>query len=322
MRFTSLALLAAVGSAVAGPIESRGVAKARALYKRHFPDAQLAKRNNGGSGITDNDILNFALNLEYLEAQFYHIAAFGTQLSQDLLNGTGNRGYVSGNPGQKVPFNNTLIEQYAISIAYDEMHHVADIRAALGSNAVAMPELNLNSSFTAAAQAAGIIGANDTFSPYSSDAYFLLGAFLFEDTGVTAYNGAAPLIQNKDVLSAAAGILAAEAYHGGILRTSLLAAGMSAPAVISAANAAASLEAAVGNGKMRNLTENFDGQDNFGVPANLNKTTSIAYARTPGEVLNIVYLNAAGKSGLNYGGFFPNGLNGNIKDAAGFSSSS
>ena len=45
------------------------------------------------------------------------------------------------------------------------MHHVADIRAALGSNAVAMPELNLNSSFTAAAQAAGIIGANDTFSP-------------------------------------------------------------------------------------------------------------------------------------------------------------
>ena len=44
---------------------------------------------------------------------------------------------------------------------------------------------------------------------------------------------------------------------------------MSAPAVISAANAAASLEAAVGNGKMRNLTENFDGQDNFGVPANL-----------------------------------------------------
>ena len=74
--------------------------------------------------------MNFALNLEYLEAQFYHIAAFGTQLSQDLLNGTGNRGYVSvrlsacrspltsqGNPGQKVPFNNTLIEQYAISIA-------------------------------------------------------------------------------------------------------------------------------------------------------------------------------------------------------------
>lgn len=146
MRFTSLALLgAAIGSAVASPVESRGVAKARAVYKRHFPNAQLAKRNNGGggSGITDNvrrrsgrlaltsqDILNFALNLEYLEAQFYHIAAFGTQLSQDLLSGTGNRGYVQvrlvsvqgpltaqNNAGSQVPFNSSLIRQYAISVA-------------------------------------------------------------------------------------------------------------------------------------------------------------------------------------------------------------
>ena len=58
MRFTSLALLgAAIGSAVASPVESRAIAKARAVYKRHFPDAQLGKRNNDGSssgGITDN----------------------------------------------------------------------------------------------------------------------------------------------------------------------------------------------------------------------------------------------------------------------------
>ena len=80
--------------------------------------------------LTSQDILNFALNLEYLEAQFYHIAAFGTQLSQDLLSGTGNRGYVQvrlvsvqgpltaqNNAGSQVPFNSSLIRQYAISVA-------------------------------------------------------------------------------------------------------------------------------------------------------------------------------------------------------------
>lgn len=86
------------------------------------------------------------------------------------------------------------------------------------------------------------------------------------------------------------------------------------------------MEAAVGGGNMRNLTEN----DGTVVPANLNQTTSIAFARTPSEVLSIVYLcvlsslsailtltrNAAGKSGLSSGGFFPRGLNGNIRSTS------
>ena len=172
-------------------------------------------------GSIDANILNFALNLEYLEAEFYLLAAFGVNLPPQDTTGTGNLGPVIG--GRKVNFTNGKVKLYAEEIAGDEFAHVRFLRAALGAQRVARPRIDLQSSFTAAARAAGLIGPNDQFDAFANDTTFLLAAFIFEDVGVTAYKGAARFITSKDVLEAAAGILAVEAYHAANIRTVLFA---------------------------------------------------------------------------------------------------
>ena len=112
------------------------------------------------------------------------------------------------------------------------------------------------------------------------------------------YRGAAPLLHNKDYLSAAAGILAVEAYHAANVRTVLLALGLAEPAQkISDLRKAAS-----GVDDDQGIV--IDGVSNI-VPTDKN---GLAFARTTDQVLNIVYLGgeAAGF------GFFPQKLNGRL----------
>lgn len=261
---------------------------------------------------TDLDILNFALNLEYLEAQFYSFAVYGTGLPPSMLTGQQTQGTVTG--GKQVPFTDTVVREYAREIAADEVAHVAFLRQVLGSVAVAMPSINIDGSatgaFTAAARAAGVVGPTGTFDPYASDESFLLGAFIFEDVGVTAYKGAAPLINNKTYLEAAAGILAAEAYHAGLVRTTLYRKGLQNPGAMLIESA----------GKISDARDTLDGpgDDDQGIASPDGNVTSnivpadsngLAYSRTTGQVLNIVYLSTA----LAGGGFFPTGVNGFIR---------
>ena len=253
--------------------------------------------------IGDSDILNFALNLEYLEAQFYVFAVTGAGLDQGMLGGTGTQGAVSG--GRKVNFTDPVIAQYAAEIAGDERAHVAFLRRALGSAAVAQPAIDIsagpNGAFSSAAVAAGVIAQGQSFDPYASDENFLLGAFIFEDVGVTAYKGASPLITNPTFLDAAAGILATEAYHAGLIRTSLFGKGLQAPAQ-KISDARDSLD---GPSDLDQGITNSDGSFNL-VPADGN---AIPFSRTTGQVLDIVYLT---KLAAMKGGFFPNGVNGTI----------
>jgi hypothetical protein len=246
--------------------------------------------------LTDADYLNFALNLEYLEASFYLIAATGSGLS--AADAGSGAGAVTG--GSMVPFTSKIQQEYAYEIAQDELNHVRFLRSALGSAAVAAPAIDLVNSFNGAAMAAGI---GSSFNPFGSFDAFLVGAFVFEDVGVTAYNGAAPLLTNTTYLGAAAGIMAVEAYHAAEIRTLILQAGST---YVGYANQISALRATLGGGNETTLSAT-------SVVA-CDPTNAIAYARTTSQVLNIVYATQDGNASS--GGFFPDGLNGNIKSTA------
>jgi hypothetical protein len=215
--------------------------------------------------IPETDVLNFALNLEYLEAEFYSVAVTGTTLASSVTGGTS-----TATGGAKVTFTDTRIADIAAEILNDEMLHVKFLRTALGAMAVAEPAINLN--------ALGI--------GFASQAEFLTLSRAFEDTGVSAYAGAATLLSGNN-LQAAAQILAVEAYHAGSIRLNVVQQGITVPATDS-----------------QDVPP--DEKHFFPVDAN-----ALAIKRTPSQVLAIVYANAA--SGTASGGFFPSGLNGNIK---------
>jgi serine-rich repeat adhesion-like glycoprotein len=85
-------------------------------------------------------------------------------------------------------------------LASDEKQHVEALTATikqLGGKPVAEPKFDF---------------------PYSGIGGFLKLAQTFEDTGVSAYNGAAPMIKSKEVLAAAGGIVQVEARHAAAIR--------------------------------------------------------------------------------------------------------
>ena len=143
--------------------------------------ASIFKKAYGATApVAVNDVLNFALSLEYLESYFY-------------------------NQAMAIPYFVLDIE-YIRFIQNDENTHVALLQSLLGTSAITMPKFDLTAKGT----------FPDVLTNYST---FLTVANGFEDTGVRAYKGQAiNLINNDAVLTTALSIHAVEARHASAIR--------------------------------------------------------------------------------------------------------
>lgn len=216
---------------------------------------------------SDVDILNFALNLEYLEAEFYAMSTYGsTLLELGVLTSAEQNGPTTG--GSAVPkFGSLSQATFATALRDDEISHVLYLRKALGSSAAKKPAINLN------ALGYGYANVNS----------WLMLARQFEDVGVSAYLGAAPLITSKTYLAAAGAILSTEAQHAGTLRALCIMAGVNSPAV-----------------------DSMDVPPTAANPFDVD-SNALSIPRTTSQVLNVVYA-----GGTTSGGFYPDGMTGTI----------
>jgi hypothetical protein len=305
---------------------------------------------------TDADILNFALNLEYLEANFYYIAAFGCTIDKPnataitagapsagipitLTGGVGTAGgTVSMTGANQVNFSsNPVVGSYAVETAIEEGKHVLFLQAALSTAAVNQPVINLTTAWQGLGKA--LTPSAPTFTPYDSPNDFLLGAYVFEDVGVTAYHGAASLLTVSGNLSAAAGILGVEAYHAGLVRTTINNIDPNGTGIGAVAQAISTLRASLAKSALLGVAPNtYDANPDDVGPApytistpttgnssliglsaskivDADLTNSIAFSRNTLQVLNIVTGGGAVNTTTNAaispatGVFFTNGMN-------------
>ncbi|HEY3961492.1 MAG TPA: ferritin-like domain-containing protein [Gaiellaceae bacterium] len=147
----------------------RGALAAGAVYGTTavapFVSQAFAAEESGDVGI-----LNFALTLEYLEADFYNVKGRQVGLSGEA-------------------------RSYAREFGAEEEAHVSALSAAVK-------------------QLGGKPATKPTFAfPVSNEKSFLALASVLENTGVGAYNGAAPSLKSKAVLASALAIHSVEARH-------------------------------------------------------------------------------------------------------------
>jgi hypothetical protein len=313
---------------ILGPAASVGklkkIAAGHALNRRHFMAALGMTGVAAGAGMmsgcsTSNsvavttastaqiDMLNFALNVKYLQATFYSFIAKGTDLTGSAVT---NSGPITGGTaalsfaGITGVTNAQQITDMLNEIYYDEKNHVSTLMSLLGISAVFRPAINL--------AGFGAVTATNALSI----------ARLLEDVGVTVYAGIIGSLSSSDI-TLLGQIMGADSLHAGILRLTAL----QNPTIAAYIKADTLDVAPFDPGVAATSAAGPNASGGFFATAGATTATTaypagFAFTRTISQALAILFgtETATGSTtsvtvaaiGTTSGGFFPNGVNGNL----------
>lgn len=274
----------------------------------------------------DIDALNFALNLSYLQSQFFSYVTTGAAYT--ALLGTGTPGTVT--PGSKFAFDTVgttvgPVASMMAEITTDSRNIATPMRGIIGALAIGQLALDITGGttgpFAVVMQRAGVVAPGATFDPYGSEENVLYSAFDLKDIAVSAYRGLLPLLSNRVVVQVVTGMIATECHHSAEIRTLLYTRGDAATRIANADKIAAFRQRSGGqvpDPGISPVSRTYAGPTGTATvttsritPANANGEVA---GRTVGQVLNLLYLS---QTATTQGGFFPAGVNGTFRTSAG-----
>ncbi|MED6134986.1 hypothetical protein PIB30_042084 [Stylosanthes scabra] len=276
-----------------------------------------SRRNSSSSSSashSDVDLLEFPLNLEYLEAEFFLYGALGHGL--DVV----DPHLVGGGPtpiGGKVAVLGPLVRDVILQFAYQEVGHLRAIKRRV--KGFPRPLLDIRrETFARIMDSAFGRRLLPPFDPYANEINYLLASYVIPYVGLTGYVGANQELQNSTSKRLVAGLLGVESGQDAVIRA-LLYERRELPVVpyrltvAEFTNRISMLRDHLGNNSVKDeglivsVSLGAEGRVTGNILAG--DRDSVAYARTPEEILRIIY--GSGDEHVP-GGFYPNGGDGAI----------
>ncbi|MCD9640845.1 hypothetical protein HAX54_026551 [Datura stramonium] len=256
---------------------------------------------------SDVDLVEFPLNLEYMEAEFFLWGSLGhglDKLAPELADAV-------------VPEVNTLSRLTSIRYFMFEVVRNGAIKDTVAG--FPRPLLNLSrESFATVMNDAFGHPLEPSFDPYANDINYLLASYVIPYVGLTGYVGANPKLHSPTAKRLVAGLLGVESGQDAVLRALLYERGKEnvepyGITVTEFTNRISELRNKLG--RHGNKDEGLKVKTKVGAEGKIQGNIlagnkySLSYDRTPEEILRIVY--GSGKENKP-GGFYPNGAEGRI----------